>query len=222
MCIAALLGAFAFSCYLFSQRNVQDVNVQIIVQVDSTGVVLPESIDQMKDLKAELDRHEQLIEDRYKHVLEQKENMNDMLTIGGMFLTIVLALFGFFGYKSINTLEDKVKADAKGSFEKKFEIYAQATTESLKSQMGKDVKETVGKGMAEYQKTTNKWLEAKITKDFNDKYDDIRAEVDAVSTSLGNLDEKLAVLTSDVDKLAANEKLQERKRRTLAAGGKKV
>lgn len=230
ICILGLVGAFAYSCFLFSKKNVQDVNVQIVMKVDSTGVLTEDSKQQVDKMKEEIIRHEQLLEDRYKNVLEQKENMNDMLTIGGMFLTIVLALFGFFGYKSMNTLEDKVKADAKSaaedaakeSFEKKFESYAQTATESLKIQMGSDVKETVGKEMAEYKKTTKKQLETKIGKDINDKYDDIRSEVDAVSTSLGNLDEKIAVLNSRVDKLSANETQQERKRRTLASGGKKV
>ena len=230
ICILGLVGAFAYSCFLFSKKNVQDVNIQIVMKVDSTGVLTEDSKQQVDKMKEEIIRHEQLLEDRYKHVLEQKENMNDMLTIGGMFLTIVLALFGFFGYKSMNTLEDKVKADAKSaaedaakeSFEKKFESYAQTTTDSLKIQMGSDVKETVGKEMAEYKKTTKKQLETKIGKDINDKYDDIRSEVDAVSTSLGNLDEKIAVLNSRVDKLSANETQQERKRRTLASGGKKV
>lgn len=112
LCIVALLGAFLFSCILAAKKDVQDVNVQIVMQVDSTGMLLAESLQQAEELKAEMARHEQLLEDRYKHVLEQKENFNDMLTIGGMFLTIVLALFGFFGYKSMNSIEEKVEQEA--------------------------------------------------------------------------------------------------------------
>lgn len=148
LCVICLLGAFGFACYLFSNNTVQDVNVQIVMQVDSTGVLSEESLQQAENLKAELVRHEQLLEDRYKHVLEQKENLNDMLTIGGMFLTIILALFGFFGYKSMVSLEDKVKLDAKSTAEKtaketsktRFKSFEQDTKSSLEKQ----VKETVG------------------------------------------------------------------------------
>ena len=99
VCILCLLGAFVCSCFLASNKSVDKVEIEIKMPVDSTGFISTESMLAAESLKAELSRHEQLLEDRYKHVLEQKENMNDFLSIGGMFLAVVLAIFGFFGYK---------------------------------------------------------------------------------------------------------------------------
>lgn len=232
LCIIALLGAFFFSCMLFVKNDVQDINVQIVMPVDSTGVISAEALQQAEDLKAELLRHEQLLEDRYKHVLEQKENLNDLLTIGGMFLTIVLALFGFFGYKSMNSIEEKVKQEAESTAKKtaeeasksRFESFEQATKENLKTDMEKKVKVTVDKEMAESKKATKEQLEASLKeqiKDVSEKVKDTEDQINGLSASLGNLDQKLASLSDKVGRLEKNSGQQSTCRRTLANGGKK-
>ena len=229
LCVICLLGAFGFACYLFSNNTVQDVNVQIVMQVDSTGVLSDESLQQAENLKAELVRHEQLLEDRYKHVLEQKENLNDMLTIGGMFLTIILALFGFFGYKSMVSLEDKVKLDAKSTAEKtaketsktRFKSFEQDTKSSLEKQ----VKETVGKEVAKANNTTKKQIEATFkneVKEISECVDDVDDKLSELANSMDNLNHKINFLNDKVTKLENSSGHPNKGRRTLATGGKKL
>ncbi len=233
ICIIALLGAFFFSCVLFVKSNVQDVNVQIVMPVDATGVITTEALQQAEDLKAELVRHEQLLEDRYKHVLEQKETMNDMLTIGGMFLTIVLALFGFFGYKSMSSIEEKVKLDAKKAAEDtareetktQFTAYATKTTESLSTEMGQKLKETVDKEMAEARKVSKGQMEAFVKEQVSDvtnKVKDAEDRWNGVSSSVGNLDEKLSLMDDRLKRLESVNSHPLTERRTLVKGGKKL
>ena len=228
----ALLGAFFFSCVMFVKSNVQDVNVQIIMPVDSTGIITPEAMQQAEDLKTELVRHEQFLEDRYKHVLEQKENMNDMLTIGGMFLTIVLALFGFFGYKSMSSIEEKVKQAAKEAAEEmakeetktQFASYAVKTTESLTTAMGQKVKECIDKEMADAKKTSKAQMEAFVKEQVNDvtnKVIDAEARWDGISASVGNLDGKMSSIDDRLKRLERESAQATTGRRTLAKGGKK-
>lgn len=233
ICIIALLGAFFFSCMLFVKNDIQDVNVRIIMPVDSTGIITTEALQQAEDLKAELVRHEQLLEDRYKHVLEQKENMNDMLTIGGMFLTIVLASFGFFGYKSMSSIEEKVKLDAKKAAEDtakeeteaQFTSYATKTTESLTTSMGQKVKETVDKEMAEARKVSKGQMEAFVKEQVSDvtnKVKDAEDRWNGVSSSVGNLDEKLSLMDDRLKRLESVNRHPSAERRTLVKGGKKL
>lgn len=233
MCIIALLGAFFLSCILVVKNDIQDVNVQIIMPVDSTGVVTIEALQQAEDLKAELLRHEQLLEDRYKHVLEQKENLNDMLTIGGMFLTIVLALFGFFGYKSMITLEEKVKEDAKNAAEEtakeetktQFTSYAIKTTESLTTVMWQKLKETVDKEMAEARKVSKGQMEALLKEQVSDvtnKVKDAEDRWNGIYVSVGNLDEKLSSMDDRLKRLESVSSRSSTERRTLTKGGKKL
>lgn len=232
LCLIALLAAFFFSCVLFVKNDVQDVNIQITMSVDSTGMISAEASQQAEDLKAELLRHEQLLEDRYKHVLDQKENLNDLLTIGGMFLTIVLALFGFFGYKSMNSIEEKVKQEAESTAKKtaedasktRFESFEQNTKESLKTDMEKKVRETVDKEVSESKKATKEQLEAFLReqiKGVSKNVDDMEEHISGLSTSMGNLDQKLSSLNDKVGRLEKSSEHQTTGRRTLANGGKK-
>ena len=232
VCVVALLAAFFFSCVLFVKNDVQEIKVQIVMPVDSTGVISTEALQQAEDLKSELIRHEQLLEDRYKHVLEQKENLNDLLTIGGMFLTIVLALFGFFGYKSIHSIEEKVRQEAEATANKtaeeasksRFESFENNTKESLKTDMEKKVKETVDKEMAESKKATKEQLEASLkeqVKSVTQKVNDVEEHFNELSTSMGNLDQKISSLNDKVERLEKNSGQQSTGRRTLANGGKK-
>ena len=232
LCIIALLGAFFYSCILFVKTDVQDVKVQIVLQVDSTGVITPEALQQAEELQSELLRHEQLLEDRYNHVLEQKENLNDLLTIGGMFLTIILALFGFFGYKSINSIEEKVKKEAETTADRtaqetsrtRFESFEQSTKESLKTEIDKRVKASVDREMAESKKVTKDYLESYVkeqVKDVAKKVEDADDIINGLTTSMGNLDQKLSNLSDRVRRLEKNDGNSMLGRRTLANGGKK-
>ena len=232
-CVLGLMGAFGMGCYLFINHNVQDVNVRIEMPVDSTGVLKEESIQKVAELKEELIRHEQLLDDRYKHVLEQKENMNDLLTIGGMFLTIILSLFGFFGYKTMATLEEKVKQEAdliaestakdtaREASKSRFDDFAQSTTESLEKKMQKNVSENVN---MEVVKTAKKILDAsskEIKEEFSIKIDEINDNLSGITKSLENLDQLLSKLNDRVNSLEISNIQPSQGRRSLKKGGNK-
>jgi len=231
ICIIALLGAFFFSCVLYVKNDVQDVNVQIVMPVDTTGVISPETLKQVEDLKGELVRHEQLLEDRYKHVLEQKENINDLLTIGGMFLTIVLALFGFFGYKSLNAIEENVKEQAKitasntaqSSFNEKFDEYKREAKNELEEHLKAQVKEQAGKQYAEDKSALNQSVNDKVknaVKKYGEQIDEQKNSIDNISQSMNNLDEKYSKLNDRLLKIEDGMTAKLKPRRTLANAGR--
>lgn len=223
VCIVALLGAFAYSCFLFSKKDVQQVTVEFVMPVDSTGVISAQSMQTAESLKVEMIRHEQLLEDRYKHILEQKENMNDLLSVGGMFLAAVLALFGFFGYRSISTIEERVKLYAES---KAIEV----TRDKLKTLQGDAVesvtaavKDAIEKDFAKYKETTKKQLESRLIKEVKERttnLEDINSTLEGLATSLNNLSQKHSELNDRVLMLESKHSEQERKRRTLKEGGK--
>jgi len=53
LCVIGLIGAFVFAGYLYSTSKVQDVNVQIVMNMDSTGVLSEESKQQVVEMKEE-------------------------------------------------------------------------------------------------------------------------------------------------------------------------
>ena len=223
LCVAALLGVAGFTYFQSRSKSVQTVEMKVVIPVDSTGTMTAETIQKIEELKSELTRHEQLLEDRYKHVLEQKEDMNDLWSIGSMFLAVVLGLFGFFGYKSMSSIEEKVQKEAERVAKEKLQATAEQVKSGVVDGMKEQVDSAVDKSMAHYKSTTKKSIDATIqekVKDSIQKVNDMASTVSDLSTSIGNLDQKVIKQQERLDAMDAQVEKPKRGRRTLANGGK--
>ena len=223
----ALIVAFVYSFHLAKTNSVQDVTVKVVVVADSTGVITQEATQSVEALKEELVRHEHLLEDRYQHLLEQKEDMNDLLSIGGMFLAAILGIFGFFGYKSINNIEEKAEKEAKFVAEKASRDELDAMRKGIETRMTDNmrnlVQNVVNKQVAEKTKSSKQHIDATINEKIRDSIQDVKDMKDTVDRyrqSLENLDQKIAEVKDRLDTSEAEKPVNLRGRRTLANGGK--
>lgn len=130
LCVAGAIFTFLIFGHTTNRETVQHEYVYTI-RVDSTGVVTKESQAQIDSVKASIKEHEHAIKDRYEYLLEQRENAENFLTIGGIFVTIVLSVFGFFGYKSFKSIEEEAKERAK--------MIAEDTTEKIAEEKATNV-----------------------------------------------------------------------------------
>lgn len=112
LCVCGAVVAFLIYSNTKNSEKVQHEYVYTIL-VDSTGVITKDCKAQIDTIVATIKEHEHAINDRYGYILEQRENSESYLTIGGIFVTIVLSVFGFFGYKSFKGIEEDVMAQAK-------------------------------------------------------------------------------------------------------------
>ena len=96
-----------------SKREVVKHEYTYTIKVDSAGNVTPAAQLQVDSMISTIKQHEHLIQDRYDYVLGQRENSQDYLTVGGIFVTVILSIFGFFGYKSFKSIEEDAKSSAK-------------------------------------------------------------------------------------------------------------
>ena len=223
LCVVALLGVAGFAFFQSKTKALQPIEVKVIVPVDSTGAMTAETMLKIEELKTELTRHEQLLEDRYKHVLEQKEDMNDLWSVGSMFLAVVLGLFGFFGYKSMSSIEEKVQKEAERVAKDKLQATAEQVRADVVEGMKEQVDAAVDKSMADYKSAAKKQIDATIhekVKDSIQKVNDMTGTVSDLSESIGNLDGKVVKLKERLDAIEANDAKPKRGRRTLANGGK--
>lgn len=114
--IAVLVGvvftALVLICMLgynsYVKDPVQPNVVSIIIQVDSTGVLSPETKIETSKIISTFEAHEHLLKDKYEYILQQKENVQEYFTWGGMLVTIVLSIFGFFGFRSLQSIDERV------------------------------------------------------------------------------------------------------------------
>lgn len=133
-------------CYTFSQKP-QPIKIECSIQSDSLGHVSAESKVYCDSLVQVIKRHEQNIDDRYEFFLQQRENYQEYLTIGGFVLTVIVSFVGFMGYKSLTTIEDRMKIQLESLVETK------VLKETLNS---------VTRYFDEYKKNTDKRIDKHI------------------------------------------------------------
>lgn len=102
----ALICMFGYSRYI--KDPIQPNVVSIVIDVDSTGVISPKTRIETDKIIATFEAHEHLLKDKYEHILQQKEDINDYFTWGGMLITIELSIFGFFGFRSLQSIDERV------------------------------------------------------------------------------------------------------------------
>lgn len=230
-CIIALLAGILMYGYICKTQQQEKIVVQFVVQTDSLGKMLPAAQNQVDSLVAVMERHEHLLQDKYEHILEQKEIFNDVLTLGGMLLAVVLSLFGFFGYKSLNAIEENVKGQAeiianetaKTSFKQKFYEFKKETKEELEGHINTVVKEQTGKQMAEQKNAMRQSVDDKVKKAINtygEQLDEQKSTTSNIMRSLDNLDEKYSKLNDRLLKIEDGQVLKGKPRRSLANGGR--
>lgn len=102
----ALICMFGYSRYI--KDPIQPNVVSIVIDVDTTGVISPKTMIETDKIIATFEAHEHLLKDKYEHILQQKEDIKDYFTWGGMLVTIVLSIFGFFGFRSLQSIDERV------------------------------------------------------------------------------------------------------------------
>ena len=57
-------------------------------------------------------RQERMLEDKYQYALDQKMNEDRYFSIGTFVVGVVISVFGFFGFKSLKSIEEKAKENS--------------------------------------------------------------------------------------------------------------
>lgn len=104
--VCLIIGACSF---FLSSDPVQQHQVVLTVNPDSTFD--KEKFSYYTDsLIQVINKHEHVIEDRYNAILEEKYDTQRYWSIAGIVASIVIALFGVFGYKSFKDIEAKCES----------------------------------------------------------------------------------------------------------------
>jgi len=152
ICVVVAIVIFAIG----SKREVVKHEYTYTIKVDSAGNVTPAAQLQVDSMISTIKQHEHLIQDRYDYVLGQRENSQDYLTVGGIFVTVILSIFGFFGYKSFKSIEDDAKSSAKRiAADKAEEIANEKATDvatKLNNRLNNELKKEQQKALRDFKK----------------------------------------------------------------------
>lgn len=239
VCAILLLGFFVYRKY--TSEAPQSLTIEYIIQTDSTGVVSVDAYQIAETIQTYIDKHEHLLDDKYKHILEQKENIHDYLTWGGILITLVLSIFGFFGYKSLSSIEERItdavesKASKKASdtaeeyAKKRFDEYERHTDkilsdkekinegkldcykESTKDALVISITNSLNKAQGQMRKDMQRDAEDAVRDAYNKSLSDKVNDVETNSKLIESLEKDMAYLTRQFDELKARLSIVESK-----------
>lgn len=226
LCLCTLIVSFVQLGGFSKRERNEPTEIKLVIAVDSTGCISQQGGEKIDSVILAIEKYQHQIDDKYKYVLEQKETFNDLITIAGMVLAVIASLVGFFGYKSVNSIEEKITKDAakiaeetaEKSSKEKFKTYETNTTESLKNQINSSVKESLGKNLAKYKSTTKTQLQSFVqesVKSSEQSVSDIKGIIESSNTSIANLSLKYSKLEERISALESQSGNTNKNRRTL-------
>lgn len=113
VCIVAIvIASILFGISRCSVSPGLSNNYSVTLVVDSNGVMAKESLIVADSIVNAIQCQQHLLDDKYKHFIEQKETTQDILTYGGLLVTVALSLFGFFGFRSLESIKENSKSVA--------------------------------------------------------------------------------------------------------------
>lgn len=111
-CVVAILFVTAFwTCRMCCKPDVQPIKIEV-ASLDTLRQANYLSKEEADSLITVVKRHEQELAEKYQYALEQKIDQNQYFSLGTFIVGVVLSIFGFFGYKSIRSIEIKANKDA--------------------------------------------------------------------------------------------------------------
>ena len=209
----------------------KDVRISYIFQTDTTGIIIPASRALADSVLNEMDKHEQRIADKYEYIIEQRSNIEDYLTWGGILLTVIASIFGFFGYKSLHDIQEKIVKQVEPSAEKaaeekaasvcknnygayettanaKIEAWqttAKAEIDSYKSatltSLQNELKETVGKKTARQMQNIDEQIKLKVNEVYNQEFAGKVQDIENNSAIIDELQRELTDLKRRIDEM---------------------
>lgn len=112
-CILAIL--FCICCWVYGAfvkvPSFQPIRIEVVESDKMLGsnYISKEEADSLISV---MKRQERMLEDKYQYALDQKMNEDRYFSIGTFVVGVVISVFGFFGFKSLKSIEEKAKENS--------------------------------------------------------------------------------------------------------------
>lgn len=129
----------------------QTYSIELTVSTDSTGCLPKESQAMIDSVIHVVANQGTVLQGKYEALAERETDNQNLMTIGGIIVTIIASILGFFGFRSFQSIEEKAIDKAEGAAKKKLDeemggeidrVRRKLETEIL-NQFDKDIKPKV-------------------------------------------------------------------------------
>ena len=226
---AVTVAFFSFDRAILDEEK--EVKISYVFQTDTLGTVTPQSRALADSVLYEMSKHEQRIADKYEYIIEQRSNIEDYLTWGGILLTVVISIFGFFGYKSLHDIQERILKHVEPSAQKAAEdkaeeicgskhdayvtrteakIEAWKTTTETKifsnqsknfSSLKKDLTENIGRNIARQKQILEEQIRTRVKEEYYQNFADKAQEIKNNSDIINSLQADITTLMSRIDEV---------------------
>lgn len=186
---------------------------QYVITVDSASVLSEPSMNQIDSLVTTIKHHEQQIAEHYDYILQQREDSQNWLTFGGIILSVVVSVFGFFGFKNFKSIEEKAtdlaEMTAEKTAKKTAEMIAMESMEEATKRISdgneKRIHQTIRKMFEKYKnKTLDNVIDCKLQEAYN-------SNVETELSKITDLQERLVSIEEDLQSLRIKLDVEETK-----------
>ena len=210
-------------------RNIKHVDntyeLKLTVVVDSTGTISNSNKEFADSISAMIEVHNRMLADKYQYILNQESNTKDMLTMGSLILGVIVSVVGFFGYKSMKSIEEKVESQARQIAEdasqdvikKKLNIYKEELQDEIKNKIIEE-KASLEKDIAEKHQKINNVIDKKTADaiiEIKKDSETLEERVSAIEKSDEDDDERISKLSKRINMLELNSKRVTNGRKSL-------
>lgn len=165
ICIISIIIASVFYC-CFDSKKQNISNIELSIAVDSTRVIDAVSMAKIDSLSYLLTKHNEDVKERYQYMIEQKEVESRLLTYGSVIISIILAIFGFFGYKSFKSIEEKAVSVA----EEKANLKINTEMVTIRCSLDKELRGYIDqKFNDEYQTNFSEMVSKKLNESYHNE-----------------------------------------------------
>lgn len=228
--VAAVTVAF-FSLDRAILDEEKEVKISYVFQTDTLGTVTPQSRALADSVLYEMSKHEQRIADKYEYIIEQRSNIEDYLTWGGILITVVISIFGFFGYKSLHDIQERILKHVEPSAQKaaedkaekicrsKHDAYVTRTKAKIEawktktettiysyqsekfSSLEKDLTENIGRNIARQKQILEEQIRTRVKEEYDQNFADKAQEIKNNSDIIDSLQADITTLKSRIDEV---------------------
>lgn len=219
ICIVAMLicGATWFYKSYVDTPSITKVDIKFTTS-DSLLTKNYITHEELDSLLHEINRQESQLSDKYQYFIEQKYNEDKYYSTIAVILGVVFSLFGFFGYKSVTSIEEKSiekaqeRADqtAKDYCDKYVRRYVRIESKNLfESDASAILQEKVTDNLNAVVDKKTAELEKELNKNTEDAYKDLKARLNDLIDVRFNENNKSIKQNSD----GGNDSQKEKKER---------
>lgn len=192
-CIAILLALLGLMAWRATNNN-PDIT-RVIITTD----ILPDSLkaynymthDQADSLIKAVKVYDEQLTQKYQYLVEQKEQNSQVFYWGSLIVGIVVAVFGWFGFQSFTTIEDKAKRKAANvatrtawTSTQKF-LNEEGKTQISEAAKGNLQEEAVNKVKEQVLNELNTTIENRIKQHLPEsKYDELDKRIEKLESSM--------------------------------------